>query len=369
MRILQVINVRWHNATAWYALTQARLLRDAGHEVLLVTQPGTEPERLALEMGLPCRGIDLNTSNPARLLPAAASAVKLLGAFRPHVVNCHRGEGFFLWCLFRPIYGYGLVRTRGDQRPPRGDLLNRLMHSRSCDAVVVTNSAMARHFMRAMRLRQSQLWLIPGGVDRDAFCFDPSGRKRVRAEFGFAPDDLVVGLVGRFDKVKGQRELIEAASLARREPDARRLRLFLIGFDSAVHSDEVKGWIRHFGMEDSTRISGKRNDMAACLSAVDVGFVASLWSETIARAALELMSVGRPVISTSVGVMPDLVAPHALMDPGDVQAMARMLLEAMRNQDFLASLAAEQRKTISQLGLNEFLRQTLSLFEMVRERR
>ena len=52
MRIFQVINVRWFNATAWYALTLSRLLADAGHEVLVLTQADTDTDRKAREMGL-----------------------------------------------------------------------------------------------------------------------------------------------------------------------------------------------------------------------------------------------------------------------------------------------------------------------------
>ena len=58
------------------------------------------------------------------------------------------------------------------------------------------------------------------------------------------------------------------------------------------------------------------------LRALDVGVVASLWSETIARAALEIMACGRPLVSTSVGVMPDLLPASALVAPGDVDALA-----------------------------------------------
>ena len=44
---------------------------------------------------------------------------RLLRKFKPHVVNCHRGEGFFLWAMLRQrMNSFALVRTRGDQRPP-----------------------------------------------------------------------------------------------------------------------------------------------------------------------------------------------------------------------------------------------------------
>ena len=88
-------------------------------------------------------------------------------------------------------------------------------------------------------------------------------------------------------------------------------------------------------------ITGKVPDVTACLSALDVGVVASLWSETIARAALEIMACGRPLVSTSVGVMPDLLPASALVAPGDVDALAGVLRRAALSLQRLTLLPAQ----------------------------
>ncbi|MDO9632335.1 MAG: glycosyltransferase family 4 protein, partial [Humidesulfovibrio sp.] len=184
MVIFQVVNFRWFNATAWYGLYLSRLLKDAGHTVVVLTQEGTDSHAKALEWGLDARPVGLNSANPLRLAVAFVRLIKLLRSERPQVVNCHRGEGFFLWGLLKAIgFRFSLVRTRGDQRPPRADFLNRWLHAQVADAVVVTNSRMARHFLSAMRTPENKVWLIHGGVDRERFRFDQAGRERVRAEF------------------------------------------------------------------------------------------------------------------------------------------------------------------------------------------
>ena len=71
MKIFQVINVRWFNATAWYAITLSRLLADAGHEVVVLTLADTQSENVAREMGLTTVAVDLNTTNPVRFVGAA----------------------------------------------------------------------------------------------------------------------------------------------------------------------------------------------------------------------------------------------------------------------------------------------------------
>ncbi len=364
MVVFQVVNVRWFNATAWYGLYLSRLLQEAGHRVVVLTQGGTDTHKKALEWGLDARAVDLNTANPLRLAATLARLAGLLRRERPDIVNCHRGEGFFLWGLLKALgFHFHLVRTRGDQRPPRADFLNRWLHAHVADAVVVTNSRMARHFLSAMRTPERKVWLIHGGVDKERFRFDPAGRERVRAELGYGPKETVIALVGRFDRVKGQRETIEAVSRLIHKQGYRKARLMLLGFGSATGQEEVEAWIREFKLERFARITGRREDVAACLSAADVGIVASLWSETIARAALELMAAERPLVSSDVGVMPDLLPPEALFPPGDVDAMVRMLARVMDEPEFRAELLRAQDLTLSQLGGRDFALRTLTLYE------
>ena len=363
MKIFQVINVRWFNATAWYALTLSRLLADAGHEVTVLTQAGTQSEKTAQDMGLDTVSVDLNTTNPVRFLGAAKHIIQLLRTHRPDIVNCHRGEGFFLWGLLKLFgFGYRLVRTRGDQRPPRSDAVNRWLHAGVADAVVVTNRRMADYFLSKMRTPAHGLWLIHGGVDTDRFGFDPDGRERVRREFGFGPDELVIGLLGRFDRVKGHKELIEAVARLRRQGlDA--VRLFLIGFDTAMTAAEIEAHIEENNVGDITRISGRRDDVGACVSALDIGVVASLWSEAIARSALEIMAADRPLVSTDVGVMPDLTVPSMLVKPGDADGLAATIARLAGDPALREEVLAAQKRTMSQLTLDEFLKRTLNLYK------
>ncbi|WP_031483878.1 glycosyltransferase family 4 protein [Maridesulfovibrio frigidus] len=370
MKIFQVINVRWFNATSWYALYLSKLLQDAGHEVLVITVPDTETEEKALEMGLNVEAIDLNSTQPVKLVKACAKVFSLVRKHKPDVVNCHRGEAFFWWGILRKMrLGFKLVRTRGDQRLPRNDIFNRYLHSNIADAVVVTNKRMAEHFLKKMELAENSLWLIHGGVDTDTFKYNASGREEVRKRFGFNDNHTVIGLLGRFDRVKGQHELIEAVSKIRNEFKTDNIRLFLMGFPTATSRHEVDSWIQKNNMDDITAISGKCEDVSACISAIDIGVIASLWSETIARAALEIMACQRPLISTSVGVMPDLLPDEALVEPEDIEGMANKLTEIIENQEMREKLLKEHAKTMSQLSGADFLKRTITLYQGVLSKR
>ncbi len=362
MRTIQMINVRWFNATSWYAVYLAALLEQAGHETLVLTLPDSKNHDQICKWELNHISLPLNSSNPFVLYTLQKKLTALIHDFKPDVVNCHRGEGFWLWGYLRLRYkNFALIRTRGDQRLPRKGAINRWLHNTVADAVISTNSVTYHSFLKDLHTPEEKLHLILGGVDKKRFVFSQEAREKVRADYGFEPGHMVVGIVGRFADVKGQRELIQAVAMARQNFCLRQLKLLLVGFSATVEKKVVEHWIEEVDLKEHAFITGHCENVAEVVSAFDLGVVASKSSETIARAALEIMSCHIPLISTTVGVMPDLLHPEALFPPADVTAMAGAIKKAA-DPLWRQTLASRQRKTLKKLGGEDFLEQTLAVY-------
>lgn len=364
MRTIQVLNVRWFNATAWYGLFLAKLLRDAGHPVKVITLPDTATHREALEWGMDPLPMALNSSNPLKQPGLMRSLSGLIREFRPDVINCHRGEAFALFGMLRAMRAplpFALARTRGDQRLPKANFINKFLYASAADVLIATNSRMAAHFTDSMDVPASRVHTIPGGVDEKKFAFDPSGRDRVRREFNIPDNAFTFGLLGRLDPVKGHRDFLRAAGRLARQ--GLPVRLLILGFDANHTREETQGWIDEEGLREAAFITGKREDIAACLSALDAGVIASKGSETIARAALEIMACGRPILSSNVGVMPDIVSEEALFAPGDIDALAARMLALMSDRRYFSRLGEQQAERLRSLSGPEFLRRTLAAYE------
>lgn len=369
LRIIQVVNVRWFNATAWYGIELARLLALAGHDSLVLGLAHTESFARARALGLNLEALPLNAKNPLLLPGLTADMARLVRRFKPDVVNGHRGEAFVLWGALKAAMPFALVRTRGDQRLPRNNVVNRWLHTRAADAVVATNTAMARHFREVLHVPAGRVHTILGGVDTARFAFNPAARAAVRAACGYTDEHCVLGLLGRFDMVKGQRETLAAVARLVAE-GLDHVRLLLLGFATATSRETVEGWIREYGLERHARISGRVEDVPAHLAALDVGLVASLGSEAIARAALEIMACARPLVSTRVGVMPDLLPAEALVPPGDVTALAAVLRRAVLDAPWRAALArtcvsriADGAGALGALTSEAFLNASLRMYD------
>jgi len=359
MRTLQVVNVRWYNATAWYGVYLAKALNDAGHPSVVVGLEDTEPLRQARKLGLEAIALPLNS--PSRLPFLLHSMDGLVRDFKPDVINCHRGESFILWAMLKARGQYALIRTRGDARPPKGGLINRLLHTRGADAVIASNSSTARLFLERLGVPSDRLYTIYGGVDTSRFYPNPDARRRVRSELGLTDNDCVLGLVGRLDKVKGVEESIMALG---RLAAARRIqgkngslpRLLLVAFPSQYDESDVSRWTAQAGLGalgEHVILTGRTDRPEDFMNAFDLGIVASLGSEAVARAALEIMACGVPLVSSRVGVMPDLLPAPYLFAPGDVDGMTALLAQAMGEESEEAGAA--WRAALGQLCLKRVL--------------
>lgn len=368
MRTIQVVNVRWYNATAWYGVSLAHILQKAGHETIVAGLAGTPPLERAAALGLATAALPFNSQSPVKLVELWCGMDRLVRAFRPDVVNCHRGEAFILWALLKKKYGFSLVRTRGDRRLPKAGVINRWLHCNAADAVIATNSLMAGHFTELLHVPTDRLHTILGGVDTARFHRDEAARLEVRCRYGYAAEDVVMGLLGRMDDVKGIRESIRALAAARmRSPLARALRFLIIGFDSEFTVSDVARWTKENGLGelgDIVTVTGKVNRPEDVINALDFGILASLGSEAIARAALEIMACGVPLISSTTGVMPDLIPSEYSFAPGDITEMSVRMVQALDPawRDKLAALCLN-RIFKGGLRLEDFLTSTVNVYK------
>ena len=367
MRTIQVVNVRWYNATAWYGVTLADCLQQAGHETIVAGLSGTPPLDAARKRGLNTAALPFNANFPTDIARCWHGMHALVKDFKPDVVNCHRGEAFILWALLKKKYGFALVRTRGDRRLPKNGFVNRWLYCGVSDAVIATNSLMARHLSDVMGVPHEKLYTILGGVDTHRFRPDAAQRSQMRRAYGYDDEDVVMGLLGRMDEVKGIRETIIALAKAKAiDQRARKLKLLIIGFESQHSAQDVAQWSQENGLGplgDAVKVTGRVGMPEAVINALDFGILASLGSEAIARAALEIMASGVPLISSTTGVMPDLIPGAFSFHPGDTMAMARRMI-AMLDADCREELAGICGARISsgKLRLSDFLEETLAVY-------
>lgn len=155
----------------------------------------------------------------------------------------------------------------------------------------------------------------------------PEQAQSLRNRLGFSPDDVVVTLVGRINRWKGQGVLIEAARRlgAKQFP---RLRFLIVGDvadgqhhfrESMLHDIESAGLAGRVTWHPFTP------DIDTFWAASQIAVVPSIEPEPFGRVAIEAMAHGLPVVAASHGGLTEIVADGdsgILVEPGNAPALA-----------------------------------------------
>ena len=112
---------------------------------------------------------------------------------------------------------------------------------------------------------------------------------------------------------------------------------------------------------------GKRNDLPSILASMDLGIITSIGSEANSRATLEYMASGKPVVSTRVGVIPELIVEGEtgfITEIHDTEAMAEKIKYLILNPEKRKQMGEASRKRIEEnFVLNQFGRQTEAVYK------
>ncbi|MBA3438829.1 MAG: glycosyltransferase family 4 protein [Pyrinomonadaceae bacterium] len=190
-----------------------------------------------------------------------------------------------------------------------------------------------------------RLTLIPNGVDTEIFTPERSGES-FRLRFDVPVEAPVIGFVGRLAWEKGPDNFLRVADLIHRaRPDVH---FVMVGEGSM--EKELLPIINQFDLEDHVHMAGLYTNMCEAYAAFDI-FAMTSRSEGMPFALLEAMACGRPVVSTNVGGVIELIeagSTGVLVDAGDWEEMAATLLRLLDRPARLEQLGQAGRKRVEE---------------------
>ena len=197
-------------------------------------------------------------------------------------------------------------------------------------------------------------------------------RRKIRAEFGFEPDDVVMICVARFAPQKAHEVLLKAFAKAReqfpKEEWSPKLRLLLVGDDPFFgYRPKAEAVARELGLIDSAAcvFTGIRRDVPALIAASDIFTMASRW-EGLGLVFLEAMAAGLPVLSTQVSAIPEVVQDgvHGRLVPADdVEALTAGMLELCLDIDKREIWGGAGSRWVQDVfGLDRMVDETLTVY-------
>src|SRR5579885_44732 len=213
--------------------------------------------------------------------------------------------------------------------------------------------------------RCKHLSVIPGGYDFSAFRPDPDARRQMRAELGIGDETLAVGLVTRYDPVKGHRDFLRAAKVVL--PSHPKAIFVMAGRGVDASNAELTGWIAELGLGNSDRLLGPSNDVPRMVNGLDLLVSAS----TVEAGPLiigEALSCGVPCVGTDLGLTADLIGDTGLVTPpGNADALAAAICRMLDiSDDERRALGMRGRqRIIENFGIQTMARAYEKLYEQL----
>jgi len=175
---------------------------------------------------------------------------------------------------------------------------------------------------------EKEIDIIPNFVDTEIFkkvsIDDCSFKKRI------APNnEKILVHTSNFRVVKRVNDVIKIFNSVQKEIPSK---LLLVG--DGPDRFECERLVRELNLTDNVKFLGKQDGLVEILSSSDLFLIPSQ-SESFGLAALEAMACGLPVISSSVGGLPELVKHNEcgfISEIGDTDRMAKYSLDLLTNE-------------------------------------
>lgn len=248
------------------------------------------------------------------------------------------------------------------------DFLGRLLMPFS-DMLIATAQGQRNHLIEKGRLNPDKLAMIYNGINAEEF--DPDYKNfELKQEFGMGADDPVAGILAAFKPEKAHVILLEAAALILEDiPNAHFL---LVG--DGVERENIKRKIEELKIGANVHLTGFRKDVPEILSTFDISVLCSYpRCETFSLAILESMAAGKPIITTDVGSLSEMVINGEtgfLVPYGDPEALAQPIKKLFEDRNLAEKMGKAGRKLLEErFTTPRMVEENEKLFEQLLKRK
>lgn len=197
-----------------------------------------------------------------------------------------------------------VIRTDHKRDPLKPSLGNRLLISKLTDGMITFSERAQREDSEHFGLPPARVGKIMPALNLDRY---HPGRnfKNMKAVFGIQPDEIVIGMIARFQKYRRTEVFLEAIpSIVKEFP---KVKVLLVGRSSQMGESVIKP-MKRLSVEPWVILGGyQTDDYIDTLACMDIFVFLMAGSDGTARALREVMAMGKAVIVADRGILPELL--------------------------------------------------------------
>lgn len=315
-------------------------IKKLGARVIIVCQPGSVISQRAGAAAIEVAYCNMRKSYD---IPAIHYLLNVIKKEQVDVVNTHSGKDSLLAAIAgrlssrKPV----IVRTRHLALP----ITSRFTYSVLPHRVVTVSERVRQYLVNEEGISPGRVAAVPTGVDLEMF--NPhKNAGMLRAELNLADNVPLIGMVAIFRTKKGHHILLEAVPHILKEiPDT----IFVLAGNGPT-LDKIKSMVKEMDLEKHMLFPGLRPDVPDILKSIDI-FVLPTLQEALGTSILEAMAMEKPVISSRVDGVPEIVKDGItglLVQPDNPDTLAKAIITLLRDKNRARKMGVEGRKFAEQ---------------------
>lgn len=289
--------------------------------------------------------------------------IRIIKKYKIDIVHVHQGKLYWQSLIARIFCPKTKIVFHRRQDTRHG--FHSRLHYRMADAVITVSKAVADGLIKYEKVPAEKVFVVYNGINFDKFdinadfsdiikAYDLSGKK-------------VVGTVGAIVdfKGKGQRHLIESAkNLKEKYPE---LRYLIVGTGAGI--EEQKAYSRSLGVDDIVYFTGYQEQVQKYVLAMDVFCLLSWDTEGVGNVLIEAQALGKPVIGTNIGGIPETFIDGKtgiLIKPSDTAEVTNAIGTFMDDPEKMKEFGYAAKKFVeSDFTIENMVKETVGVYNKI----
>ena len=252
--------------------------------------------------------------------------------------------------IYKRLHGCTLIHTFHTEPIKKLSLPARFFFQsllNACDCVTFVSKKLQERVVEVDGLSFSRTAITYAGVRAGEVTEAKIGQ--FREQYGIDEDAVVllaIGMTALPYKAEGLQLLIRAMRILRETyPN-----IVLIATREGKYSDEIKTFTHEMGMEKHVVLTGNVENPFVPLKMCDLYTHTPLGEGGVSVALLEAMAMGKPIVATSVGGIPEAITDgeNGLLVAPDAELVAEKIDLLLRNPEYADRVGKCAKKTVEE---------------------
>jgi glycosyltransferase involved in cell wall biosynthesis len=244
-------------------------------------------------------------------------------------------------------------RTSGARIAPTGvkRMVKTLVHRfppTTADQYIAVSDFVKRRLLEVARVSEEKVIRVYNGFSIPYSRSGDSSAPTIREQYRIDKEVPLIACACRAAREKGVDHLLRAferlVAMGGLEPAP-----FLVYLGDGPHMRELRRLRETLDAQDRILLPGYVADAVRKLRSADLFVVPSVWEDAFPSAVLEPMALGKPVVASAVGGIPEAVQQGVtglLVPPGDEYGLAEAMRAVLSNPDWAQSLGREAERRV-----------------------